>query len=113
MASPVDEYLSVRQEFQKAEDEINRYAEITKTVSSALERSRSRFIFSNTNPGLPSEAGMSRDSTSVDGKGWPTAEQIQEALSRWHDARGEMQSAWSRVPDEHRSSLQQPPYLRT
>ena len=112
MTSAVDEYLSDRQEFQRIEDELDRYAEITKAVATALGFSRGRFIFSNTQPGLPAEAGMAPDSKSVDGRGWPTAEQIQEALSRWHDAKHKMHNAWNQIPNEHRAALQKPPHLQ-
>ena len=109
MATSVSEYVEARAQFQKAQSEIDQIAGTVRAVADALRHAPAKFMFSNIGPGLPFEASMSQDAVSVRGDDWPSAEGIQEALSRWHVARSKMLDAWAAVPVEQREALQPPP----
>lgn len=112
MASSVETYLSARTEFITIQNELHKIRDTVATVASSLQSRPGHFMFSNLPLGMPAEVGMSRDSVSVDAKQWPTAEQIQNKLRQWHEARDKMLSLWRGLPTEHQAAMQPPPGMR-
>ncbi|WP_439605477.1 hypothetical protein [Shinella sp.] len=104
----IEAYLDARDAFAQAKARVDEYARELSIISDALRNKPNKIIVSNVSLGLPMEASMSRDSLSIDGSGWKTAEQFQQMLSDFHDAKSKMQNAWSTIPESRRAGLQQP-----
>lgn len=104
-----DEYLKARAEFDHINREVVTMGEMITAVGSALKSKPGRFSFSNTNKGLPMEAGMSHDSVSFNGDDWRTAELIMDKLAEWHAAHDAVRNAWLAIPGGIRDGLQPPP----
>lgn len=48
-------------------------------------------------------------SYSIDGKTWPSAQEIGERLSSWQFARENLDNKWNSIPNDLRGGLQPPP----
>jgi hypothetical protein len=109
--SNADAYLDARSAFDRVAKEVGDVAKMLHIVAGALERNPGKFSFSNTQPGLPPEAVLSRNTPSITAADWKSAHEIQEMLSRWHDAREAMLELWNGIPHDRRPGLQPPPTL--
>ena len=108
MAGETDRYLEARAAFARSSAEMDGVANTLQEVGVGLREHRSKFHFSNVPTGLPMEAVMNPRSPTVDANRWLTADQIQQALARWHAARTEMTNAWSAIPRDIQPGLQPP-----
>jgi hypothetical protein len=104
-----DAYLDAKAAFENHDKRVKEFAQFLASVGNAISGQPGKFIFSNTNVGLPMEASMSPDSVSVNANEWRTPQQIQEMLAEWHKLKSEMRSAWDAVPAARRDGLKPPP----
>ena len=104
-----EDYSDAFARFGAADEKLNKYASLLRTVSDALTQTRGRFSFSNTSVGFPMEVIMSQASRSADGNDFPTAQKINEALADWHDAKKNLSSIWHSLPQAQRDALKPPP----
>jgi hypothetical protein len=109
MSGQTDPYLAARAEFEVLHNQLTDLSTAMASVAAALRSNPGEFMFSNIPGGLPPATPMGGRSKSFDGRQWPSAEQIQQLLIRWHAARGKMMGAWADVPVEGRAGLQPPP----
>lgn len=106
--SAVEDYLSAKAAFENFERNLWETAHLIQQVGIALKNQPGRMIFSNTSPGLPMEASMSRDSASFDGSQWKSAAQLQTMLADWHAKHNAMMNAWRSVPHDMQANLTPP-----
>ena len=110
MSNYIQAYLDARKAYEAAKREVYRKRDIVASVASALQTFPAAFMFSNLPSSMPLEVANHRNARTADAKEWPTAEQIQSSLALWHDTRGKMNQAWSRIPIEDRIGLEAPPF---
>jgi hypothetical protein len=103
MVDFVRTYVDARKRCEAAFNTLRKMHETITSVSDTIKREPETFGFSGTAHGVPT--GVNELVTSTD---WPTVADLQGTLVQCHRAFAEMQNAWSSVPHEDRSSLQQP-----
>jgi hypothetical protein len=106
MSDPIRTYLDSVTNLDRVTATAKMQIAIVAQVAQALQRDPLHFMFSNTNIGMP---GNAMGGPTADGSKWPTAEQIQAALSQWHHARLTASQAWNSVPQADRNNLKPPP----
>jgi len=106
---PANSYLEALAHFNAYDAEVSRVAVDVLGVGNQLQNNRAFFSFSNTPHQLPPEALLTQRSASLEADSWPDVTKIMRLLERWHKARDEMRSAWSKVPENLRSGLVAPP----
>ena len=103
--SEVEAYRKAFAEYQEARDRVREIVGIVRDVADLLKEPQ-RFQFKNapshrSNPGTPV--------SNIDASSWPTAGDIQNAISVWDSSFNAMQAAWQRIPPPERIALQSPP----
>lgn len=104
MSDEVTSYLSTKKALDDATARCEQHAATFAEIGNAFRTWR-EVGFSNLGVGYP--AGAIRKH--IDGQRWPDPKTVAEDLSVWHQARHELENAWSRVPPELRSGLVPPP----
>jgi hypothetical protein len=105
MSVPIRTYLDSVQNLDRVAAIAKGHIVTVSQVATALQRNPLAFMFSNTNIGMPANA---MGGPTADGNKWPTAEQMQTALSQWHHARLTVSQAWNAVPQADRKNLMEP-----
>jgi hypothetical protein len=105
MSDPIRTYLDSVQNLDRVAAIAKGHIVTVSQVATALQRNPLAFMFSNTNIGMPANA---MGGPTADGNKWPTAEQMQTALSQWHHARLTVSQAWNAVPQADRKNLMEP-----
>lgn len=104
----MQEYAQKKSAFERATAErlhmIGKLHEATK----AMVQSPELFHFSNCDGGFPPEVIMNRAAPTFDAGGWPSAQQIQSVLVRWHDARKSVLDAWRSLSQDEQRSMRPP-----
>jgi hypothetical protein len=101
-------YLAARAAFSATAAELKSMTDVLATVASSLQSDPLKFIFANQGIGLPMEASMSRGSRSVDANAWPTVQQIMQLLERYHQQKGQLETAWGALPQNMRDGMKAP-----
>lgn len=104
----MEAYAKAKAEFDRATAERTQIIGRTHEIIKALAQSPDRFHFSNCEGGFPMEVIMNRASPSASAEQWPTAQQIQNTLVRWHNTRASTMDAWQALSTEQRSVMQPP-----
>ena len=73
-----------------------------------FERSPDTFFFSNCGGGLPAEIVLKYGSSSADASVWPTAQQIQDILVEWYNAKHAAENAWRALSEDQRRIMRAP-----
>lgn len=103
---PVRKYLDGKTKLDTALSEVEKLASIIEPIGSALKRDPWHVNTANTNVFLPIDIG--HNVPTLDGKTWPSAKQIAEALAAMHKARHEVVNLWASVSVKDRESLTPP-----
>ena len=74
-------------------------------VATALSSYPFEFSFNNVGVSTPFRAPSNR---TLDGRIWPSAEQVQSALVKWYTAREEAVKVWTHLPEADRQGLAPP-----
>src|SRR2546426_9350132 len=82
---------------KKAEAVVERIAEINRKLQDWR-----KVMISNGKHGFPPEISANMRSPTVDVRNWPTADQLEQVLVDWHNARQAAQNAWLQVPLDRR-----------
>jgi hypothetical protein len=109
MSVQSDNYIAKRIAFNEIQRERDALISFLVSTIAEMNQSPETFHFANTPGGLPPEVTMSRNSPNIDGRRWPTAEDIQSQVIKWHAAKREMLEAWRGVPEAEHGALQPPP----
>lgn len=96
-------YQEALQKLEVVQHQAVNLASIVVRASEALEHWQEVTV-SNSGIRFPPEAHV----YSIDAKTWPTAQQLGEVLSSWHQMRHEMRNKWSAVPQDRRVGLRPP-----
>jgi hypothetical protein len=104
--SEVEAYRKAFAEYQEARERVREVVGIVRDVADLLKDHPQRFQFKNapshrSNPGTPV--------SNIDASSWPTAGDIQNAISVWDSLFNAMQAAWQRIPPPERIALETPP----
>jgi hypothetical protein len=107
MSTAMDEYVKRKAALEQATAAralmLGRLHETTK----AMMQSPDLFHFANCqHGGFPPEVIMNRAAPSADANGWPTAQQIQDVLVAWHNARGAAVNAWRALSGDEQKVMQ-------
>ncbi len=106
MASdPISEYQHALQEFEQSKARAER---LVNTISDAADKLRrwTGVNVSNTSAGFPIDI---INGSSINGKEWPSGEELAQALSRYHSTFHEAGNAYRRIPANQRQVVQPPP----
>jgi hypothetical protein len=109
MADAIRCYLDAYAEYDSSVRELGHLTAIIQEVSRRLSRDPTMFMFSNVAHGMPAEVAMSPTQNPLDGRTWPSAEQIQTTLAKVHDAKRALSNAWNAVVPSDRGGLKAPP----
>lgn len=102
---PIAAYQEALRNFDAATRQIERTVEVIISAASKL-RVWKRVSISNIDLGFPVEA--SAPDYCINGKEWPTARQLGEALVNWHQAHQAVRAKWERIPKDQRTGLVPP-----
>lgn len=82
---------------------------IVAIVSDAAHKLRNytNVLVSNSDAGFPPEVACGGQS--INGRDWPSSQQLAEALAAYHSTRHDAQNAWRAIPDSLRKVVQEPP----
>ena len=108
MADDIRAYLEARAAFVAIDDAVQ---QAVKTVSFVVTRltSSPRGVYFNGVETSPTYQSEMKPTGGLDGGAWPSADQLQNSLNRWHEARTETQRTWQALPPNLREGLQGPP----
>lgn len=76
-------------------------------VGAKLRERPESFMFSNVSQGMPAEVALTQ-TQSFNAQQWPTAEQIQVAMYRWHEAYRLAESAYFALSPSEQSNVVRP-----
>src|SRR5437773_10374175 len=105
----MEEYAQKKAAFDQVNRERQGIINTLEGLAGALRENPDGFHFSNIEGGFPAEVIFGRNSPSFDGRRWPSAQNIQNALVQWHQARQEMHGSWDRLTPEQKGAMQPPP----
>ncbi|HWD26746.1 MAG TPA: hypothetical protein VG387_06255 [Rhizomicrobium sp.] len=106
----MQEYAQKKAAFERATAERTQLLGRTHEIVTAMMKAPDQFHFSSCQSaygGFPPGVAMGRG-TSVPASEWPTAQQIQDVLVRWHAAREDAMNAWRALPKDEQSAMQPP-----
>jgi hypothetical protein len=105
-----DAYLDAKATFERIDKEVRQLGETIANVGFSISRSPGpgRFSFSNVGGKFPMDAVMGEECATSNGSSWPTAQQVNDRLGDWHDAKSAMMATWRAIPPERRSGLLPP-----
>jgi hypothetical protein len=108
--SPVATYQSALKELAAAE---HRAEAVVRVITDAADKLRNwrRVMIANGSGGFPPAIGLRIDSPSIDARGWPSADQLEQALVSWHIAHEAAVTAWNALAPGERTGLRPPPEL--
>ncbi|HEX6031454.1 MAG TPA: hypothetical protein VFY90_08475 [Tepidiformaceae bacterium] len=111
-ADPVRRYLELRAQLIKLTEETEQYLDPIRHAGVIFRRKgRDTYERDWKDAGVSNLGHQYPPSvkTFLDGKTWPSAQEIGDRLVAWHAANEETRSAWAEVPAELQSGLQKPP----
>jgi hypothetical protein len=112
----VTTYARARAAFARAEQELDHYAAGVLGIARAFVQDPRHFGFSGIEPKLPPEVLAAKRSLGGPdirpAREWPTAQEIQEAVARWHGARAAVEAAYEAIPRALRDAVVPPPGAR-
>ncbi len=108
--SVADKYLTALQEFEKVDAAIKETAHRVMDFCEKLEKHPAH----TTLTGVKAEILFSTESIArpyaMKGSDWPSAEELQAMISRWHETYRAMTEAWKAVPEHWKANFKEPPY---
>jgi hypothetical protein len=104
----MEEYVQARAAFEAATDERSSVIARLSNIVKSLEHSPELFQFTNCTGGFPIEVATNRAAPTANATEWPSAQQIQDILVRWHNAKFEAENAWSRLTPDQQKAMQPP-----
>lgn len=110
MSAQIEAYQKAITELEAAANKVQRLVSTIRDGSSKLGDWK-RLCVSNAPPGVgfPPELALSPHTPSIDARAWPTGEQIAQAVSGWHQARGAVRQAYEAIPASQREVVTPPP----
>ena len=107
-----EECVSALSEVHETYDSLDAIRKLAVSVIDGLGSSIDTFHF--TNISTPSVAGITMESTKpgIDGKLWPTADQIQELVVKHYKAKQTAMQSYSQLTPAEQKSIQYPPGWR-
>ena len=102
----VHQYLAAWTAFDEAKARILSFVRIVDGVGKELASHPERFHFTN----LKTEMPIGTPVSDFDAEKWPTAIEIQSAISAWHQTYETLLESWRQIPQQERGSLKEPPY---
>jgi hypothetical protein len=105
---PIREYLDARARLDNQTRLTEAVVKVVLDGANALREWRRALVANVSGGGFPAELVMNERSPTINGREWPSAQQIADALGAWHDAHWAMRSAWDRVPLELQGGLKPP-----
>ena len=100
-------YVEAMAQYNKSSETLRGMISVVKQVGSLLSSQPIMFSFSNLPQGV-GRLALSRAATTVDAKGWPSAENLQSALDAVLDAHNVLRNAWQSLSPEERDSMKPP-----
>ena len=99
-------YESALAAHERAKAQVERMVKVISDGANKL-RDYDRVGVSNSNVGFPPEVTFTGQS--INANEWPSAQNLAEALSAYHETRHEAANAWRAVPDSIRHVVKEPP----
>jgi hypothetical protein len=99
-----DEYRDALKTYRAARAEVADLVRIVKAVAHQLDCPEG-FQFKNSDEYLP----LGTQVSNIEVLDWPSAKQIQQRISNWHDKFWEVNRAWARLQPGEQSILPRPP----
>ena len=115
---PLSNYVRARAAFAGAEQDLDRTVARVQGITHRFAQNPRRFGFSGLTPALPPEilaakrAPWGERTDIVPAREWPGAEQIQQAVVRWHAARAAVEAAYDAIPKAQRGAVVPPAGMR-
>lgn len=106
MSDPIRGYLDSVKNLERVEADARAVIDQVIAVAAALQDNPLGVMFSNTVTGMPMSVGTER--AVADASKWPTAEQLQQVLAQWHNARLAASQAWNAVPPPDKAQMKPP-----
>lgn len=104
-ADPIAEYQQSLRDLERARNEAERIVQVITRAASLLEHWQDVRV-SDVNVSFP--VGIPQANI-INGKDWPSAQQLAEALSRYHSTLHEVNNAYRRLPWDQRGVVRPPP----
>lgn len=107
MSKVVDDYIAANVAYRDAAKVLAPIINKVTSVARSLEYRPQTFMFTDTATGADPNVSMAahrQDSA----KDWPTAEEIQQALTNWREAHKKAVAAWEKLPAEAQASMKAP-----
>ena len=105
--NPIEKYQQAVNELKASIAHAEQLVKVMSTAATILSGWK-RAMISDVQGGFPPEIALARDRPSISGREWPTAQQLADALQRYHKARSELQNAWNAIPESQRDVVQRP-----
>lgn len=106
----MEDYAAKKTAFDRATAERTQIIGRAHEIAKAMAQSPALFHFANCEGGFPAEVVMNRAAPTVAADQWPTAQQIQNVLVRWHSAKADAENAWRALSEDQRKAMQPPTY---
>jgi hypothetical protein len=104
----VHDYIQKKTLFENVTAERTQMIGVLHGATRAMAEAPSAFHFSNCAGGFPPEVAFNRAAPTFDAQQWPTAQQIQNVLVRWHSAREGVLNAWRALSQSEQKAMQPP-----
>jgi hypothetical protein len=112
MADPVRIYLDAIRTYDDEQAKARALMEQIATVANAMQYRLPDFLsltYSLAVPGPGRRSSYARDDDRIDMRAWPTADQIRDRMTTWHEAFMQVRRTWSNVPQGDQQGLRKPP----
>jgi hypothetical protein len=106
-ADPVQVYQEALANLDDKRRAVDKIVRVIKLASEALSDWR-KVIVSNIAVGFPAEATLG--GKSINASDWPSAKELAETLSAWHNANHKVRDVYSGIPQNRRRGIEEPPY---
>lgn len=106
--NPIEKYQQAVNELKASIAHAEQLVKVVSTGATILSSDWKHAMISGVQGGFLPETALARDRPSISGREWPTAQQLADALQRYHKARSELQNAWDAIPGSQRDVVQRP-----
>lgn len=104
----MEDYANKKAAFDRVTAERTQIIARTHEIVKAMAQSPNLFHFANCEGGFPAEVALNRTAPTVSADEWPTAQKIQNVLSRWHAAKFAAETAWRALSPDQQKAMNPP-----
>ncbi|MBA3530578.1 MAG: hypothetical protein H0T73_01465 [Ardenticatenales bacterium] len=104
---PISNYQRAIAALQAASARAEQYGALVTQTATSL-REWKKVVMTNVEGEFPADLVAGRNTKSINGVDWPTAQQLADTLLNYHNAKKAVDTAWQAISEEQRQILQPP-----